>query len=688
MPKEKIQRGRRGERQKRKLNETQHHDDAASKRLRTFRAPDDDNAATKIDVKQRELGHGGDIDANLQFFKGTVFYGLLTAEEQSYFKRADQMLEFDQFMHADERTLFLDSLWLEVNGKELKVACSQSCSRLLERLIGVSTAVQLKLLFQRLRGHFLDLVQHRFASHCCEALFLRSAPIITDELVAGDYGQSYEGVDPDPGPSMESLLLDAIDELERDVGYLMTHQYGSHSLRLLILLLAGRPLNNMATAMILRSKNKERITSAAQDSASVESRHIDRSVPSSFSNALEKIQTQAIETLDTSALRTLATHKLASPVLQLLLEIELSRQLNSECSLMKKLLPNVPQSEDAANPPFVHGLLYDPIGSHMLESVLQYAPGTIFKPLYRASVLPNLRTIARNDVASFVLTKAIERLGSHDLDIAIKTLTPEVTMMIANSRTSLLRCVLERCAAKAVDCSSITTQLQNYFDGPGPHFLQQMLQITDENPSDHELHARPTQSPSDSVKMHWSLLAQSMIALGGRPREVIFEGLLAVDKSVLLEIAKHRSATHVAQAALTQDGSTNAFRRNFIANFSGLIPQMTLDAVASHVVDALWTATSNLRHVRDTFAEEMLPCEAEMKASPCGKAVWRNWSMDLYKRHRAAWVAKSKATEKARATKTEKRVKSNLEGARERFAKCHPRQFGPTRQATSARALA
>lgn len=77
------------------------------------------------------------------------FYGMLDEDEQEYFKRADEMLELNQFGDPEERSMFLASVWKEADGKELKIANSQSCSRLMERLILLSTPEQLKSLFQK-----------------------------------------------------------------------------------------------------------------------------------------------------------------------------------------------------------------------------------------------------------------------------------------------------------------------------------------------------------------------------------------------------------------------------------------------------------------------------------------------------------------------------------------------------------
>jgi nucleolar protein 9 len=81
-----------------------------------------------------------------------VFFGLLTEEEQEYFARAGELLELNNIEGGDERRVFVRNLYKEMNGKEMKVACSQSCSRLMERLILVSGPEELKDLWTAWSG--------------------------------------------------------------------------------------------------------------------------------------------------------------------------------------------------------------------------------------------------------------------------------------------------------------------------------------------------------------------------------------------------------------------------------------------------------------------------------------------------------------------------------------------------------
>lgn len=139
MPKEHKKRGRRDEHKKRKRDLD---DDASAKRHKH----DDAGPLAAADDAVQQLANGQASRPD-----DTPFYGMLDEQELEYFRKADEMLELNQFESADDRDIFLASVWKEADGKELKIANSQS-SRLLERLILLSSPEQLKSLFQKFSG--------------------------------------------------------------------------------------------------------------------------------------------------------------------------------------------------------------------------------------------------------------------------------------------------------------------------------------------------------------------------------------------------------------------------------------------------------------------------------------------------------------------------------------------------------
>ena len=144
MPKENKKRGRREE-NKRKREREQEEAEGPSKRQKS------EDAQDEIKFYDQEDGQE-DAYAPYSGPGELPFYGSLGEDEQEYFKRADSMLELNQFADPEEGELFLANVYKEAKGKELKIANSQSCSRLMERLILLSTPSQLKMLFQTFSG--------------------------------------------------------------------------------------------------------------------------------------------------------------------------------------------------------------------------------------------------------------------------------------------------------------------------------------------------------------------------------------------------------------------------------------------------------------------------------------------------------------------------------------------------------
>lgn len=154
MPKEHKKRGRREEKKRKREAE---EEQAVDKRQKSNEADDRDTT-----VEDYQEADGADYIPIAR--PGEIpFYGLLDEEEQEYFKHADSMLELNQFKDEEERELFLANVYKEANGKELKIANSQSCSRLMERLILMSTPDQLKALFHKFSG---QCVSHNIVCVC------------------------------------------------------------------------------------------------------------------------------------------------------------------------------------------------------------------------------------------------------------------------------------------------------------------------------------------------------------------------------------------------------------------------------------------------------------------------------------------------------------------------------------------
>ena len=111
----------------------------------------------------------------------------------------------------------------------------------------------------------------------------------------------------------KKLFLSTLDELEGNLGYLMTDAFASHTLRVLLVILSGRPIEDTNTKNLVRSKKAETITSAGSTLTTTNANTESRTVPRSFNDALDHMISSMVAGLDTTYLRALATHPTGKP---------------------------------------------------------------------------------------------------------------------------------------------------------------------------------------------------------------------------------------------------------------------------------------------------------------------------------------------------------------------------------------
>ncbi|KKF96840.1 Nucleolar protein 9 [Ceratocystis platani] len=615
----------------------------------------------------------GDEDGNQGYGNGAPereFFGMLTDEEQEYFRSADEVLELNQFPTPEDRRIFLANVYKEARGKELKLASSQSCSRLMERLILLSTRKQKKHLFEQFAGHFLSLVQHRFASHCCETLFLQSAPVVSlelggvsEELLDGDVEDDFMDVDENgkkkTHSSMEDMFLLTLDELDGQLNVLLTDRYGSHTLRVLLIVLSGRPLEDAKTKSLLKSKNAEHISVPGAIANSSELTKQARPVPANFTFAVKKIIGDLTATMDPAGIRILARHPTGNPLLQLLVEIDLSLQPKGKKktgteepadSLLSRILPDAPESLSNPESPasdFFNSMIYDPLGSRLIETIITHAPSKTFKALQTNMFDARIHAYARNDVASYPAIRALERMSGKDLSEAIDKITPTIGSLIERQRFNVVKALLERASARNI--RDRIDGLRNAIVsacGHDPKNIVPVLCALRKDAKDAKDAQKVAQKNTlERAAAHGAQLVAAMLTVAGPPTKAVQTSLLSLRGDELLALGTTSpSSASILVTALEQPSLNQFFHKALIA---GLVPHSVALATNNHghrVVEAIISVPTRGDgrsvpfHIKEQVMAQMGARETEMRESWAGRAVWRAWKGDFWKRKRLDWV--------------------------------------------------
>lgn len=670
MPRERQKRGRRAEAKQRseKRKRDDETEDSVAKRQKSSNVDTNEAWSGGDYISSHQIADGSNEYGD-QFYENTPFYGFLDPQEQAYFSHANELLDLDNWGSEEEKALFTERVFEEADGKELKVACSQGCSRIMEKLISSASPKQLKQIFKKFQGNFLYLSQHRFASHCCECLFTYLAPVVSQEMKQKTK-KEHNDDEEQPEDRAEDLFLGVPTEFEGNWGYLLTERFASHTIRVLLLVFAGEPLETQTTVVASRKKENVDITKSVTDTNAKSGK---RAIPPSFNDTLQKMMNDLVFGIDNTYLRALATHPVGNPVMQVLLQLELTHLGKSRAkdpnSIVRRLIPDESLDAGSQTIPFLRGLLYDPVGSRLLETVVRYTPGKMFKGFFKNFFRENLGTFARNEIASYVVVQVLERLSKEDLESSMEAILPQVSSLVERSRLIVIKSLIERGAVRGASLKPLADALEAAYGNSPDSRLKKILRLTDEESPAKEQKARERYPE----RIHGSLLAQAMLKMPGNLCEMIQSALLAVNTDTLMTIAKDSAASHVLQQALTQSSGTLKFRRRLAPRFFGHMKNLALDSVGSHVIDSLWFATQDIIFVKERFAAELAAHEPVLRDSFLGRAVWKNWAMDLYGQHKGHWVSVAKGAEKRSGDHSVDkalggRPKSQIDLARDRFA--------------------
>lgn len=595
----------------------------------------------------------------------TVFFGLVDSNEIDYFKQAESTLNVNAFDNDDERAGFIRSVLEESRGKELKLVTNQICSKLMERLVLFASDRQLKNVFHQFAGHFPALAHHKYSSHVLETLLVRSAALIEKELV-NEYVKEDGEEDEDDfvsSTTMESMFIEMMNLLQPYWHSMIQHQYASHVMRIIILIISAKELPSTTMAnSALRSK-KSKIARKMIEIKDNDDFNRAFQVPPSFKDQLKSLLTAVVMPLDTKSARELAIHKVASPVLQLILRVEgIVDRERKVWHLIFLLEKEGPDSKEEA---FVEYLLSDSVGSHFLEAIIKNdgARMKYIERLYKLYMRERVLKLSKRATTGVYIVQALLfKLKPAEVEHILDEVIPALSALISISENQNID------LGKAIIDASISRGNYRRDELIEQLFLKFAPNYNVTEPSDDtttelfENILQLTGSTLGNTRDDWPTAEE-------RRRSLFLEKLMEYDYSFvvcswlncmalpsekLIQMCLHGVFSHVIENALrikpASDGEAKdilIMRKKFLNLFQGKIFELACNSYGSHIVDKLWDFTIFLPMYKDRIASEMVANSARVKESTYGRLVWKNWSMELFTRKKFDWKALVKAQEQA-----------------------------------------
>lgn len=624
---------------------------------------DESVAEREITSSDHQIDHDADTK-NKDPSGKTVFYGLVDANEIDYFKQAESTLNINAFENEEDRRGFVRSVLEEARGKELKLVTNQICSKLMERLVLSSTDNQLKLLFLLFESHFVALSHHKYSSHVIETLLVKAASVIEKELI-NEFNQDDEGEDDENSIStpMETLFIQMLREFKPHVRAMVDHQYSSHVLRLLILIIAAKELpSSTLSNSTLRSK-KSKIARKMIEIKDTDDFNRSFQVPPSFKGELRDILTSLSKDQEMKPFRELCIHKVASPVIQLAIQVE--GIVDRERTIWHLVFLPESLPKDSQEEAFVEYLLSDSVGSHFLEATIKNGGARMkyVERLYKLYMKDRVLKLAkRSTTGVYIIQALLLKLKPVEIEHILDEIVPELSNLISiseNQNLDLGKSIIDASISRGnYRREEIIDQLfakfapnynrHNPSTDVSTEFLENTLQLTG--------------STLGNTKDDWPTAEE-------RKRSLFLEKLMEYDFSFVIcvwlnflalpierfiQMCFHGVFSHVVEHSLVvipyADGEGEPkkiliLRKRYLNIFQGQVVGLSCNSYGSHIVDKLWDFTIFLPMYKDRIATELVSESKKVKESIYGRLVWKNWSLELFTRKKYDWKALVKQQE-------------------------------------------
>ncbi|KAK4511943.1 uncharacterized protein ATC70_003942 [Mucor velutinosus] len=615
-------------------------------------APAPNNVAT-------QEGPGG-VVFNDQHFQAAHF-GEVDEELLGYFKNVEQTLDDPHFETGEDQRLFVENVYSEVDGNEFRLSTNYSCSLILEKLLKVSDSFQLRVFMDKLSGKTVELFAHRFASHVCQTLLTLAADVVEREQLEGVSANETSPLKEGEGEllSMEKLILGVCEDIKPHVGGLISQQFASHDIRILLFVLAGKRIDESGDIKgQLRSKKSTQYKKENNDTFTKSSVRLTptRKVPDSFKAMFRTLTTELAINMSETEVRTLSVHKVANPVLQLLLEMQENDKEGQKAKniLIDRILWGIvtdidSKEENRDRDSWFETMVRDPVGSHLLEVIVKCAPDAIYRKIFKTYLKGKLEKFSMHPISNFVIQNLITHVRkSKQLDQMMAELGKSFEKLLKFGKYGVIRSLVDasvrmESSQKAV-VDAIAVALHMTEDAQRKEFVNCCMRMWtyeqwNEASEDEKL---------DLYKFHLqgSLIVQGIMKMEADVNAIVTNSFLSQRPDTVYRWCFSPAGSRAFESIVASPNVNAKMKKKIMRDLSGKYTALAKDKFGSHILDKCWAAADI--DSKEKIAAELVKHEHELASHYIGKSILWTCKIDQYKRRHDDWVEREKGAERKR----------------------------------------
>ncbi|XP_067650762.1 nucleolar protein 9-like [Haliotis asinina] len=570
--------------------------------------------------------------------------GFLNDHTLDYYRRVFETLTD---IDGEEKDLFLNNVFSQMESEAIKVSQNQTVSRFIERFLEHAKPHHIRQLLSALSEDWSTVSTDRFASHVFQNIIALSPKCVQQR---GDNSEEEK--------SVKDMLLEFCEYACENLETMLMDTYASHILRVLLEVLGGVDVSTD----IIRSRMSQ---AQAKDEKLWPKKN---NPPEEYGPWFKKIFKKIFSLCDYSDHLKDAS---SSPVFQTILLILKQRDPESCRKYVKKILKKsgltqLKDEEDSGKEEeaevMLPALVRNEVGAYLVQQIVAVSlgdegEGKVYKAIFKGRLL----SYAVDRSANYILQTLIDRVTDKELfEEIFDELMKYVEDILAMHHVGLLSKLASGCERNCTRQDGFVRALMEAFHCATPDSRQTALAplllslstyevFYKEEDSEQENEVKTSSSSANpqqltTVNYHGSVLMQNLLKF--RKPKLVVTSLLELKPAELKLVASDRCGSHVLDIFFESETVEEKMKSSLLQKMKGLFLDISCDRNGSRTLESIWKNCSAQQKV--VIAEELSKHADRLHSNKFGHFVYRNLAISQFQTHRKLWMSQQGVTAQKR----------------------------------------
>lgn len=556
----------------------------------------------------------------------------------NYYKRVTETLN-EGFACNEDRELFLDNVFNQLEDDGPKVCRLASTSRVLEKLISDAQEKNILQLLKVFSQDWTILLTDRFGSHVLQKLICQIPRCLCNH-------QEEEGQETD---TIQTYFRNLCKFLKENFVEVWTDVYGSHIIRVVLQVLGGADVGQQ----VIRSR-----LSRNQIKDSQEEMKMNKYSPN---EKFKKILLKFAKLIFTSeTLNVQICSQTSNPLIQTILLV-LHKVNDVRCQKYLRKLLNLPGLFDS-NEESLPVIAKDEVGSFMVEQILNLSSAEFYTELYGKFFKGKLLLFAVHPVGNFILQRVITNVKEKEhYEEIFGELCGFIEDMLAVNHLGVVTRLAEACHRLGCNQEKLLRCLKGAF-----HCLEPVERQTKVAPllislttydvyyntaDSDDTKAEETKETSEkkpavltNINYHGSVLVQHLLKFGN-PKQMV-TSLLELKPVELKNLSCDPCGSHIIDTFFESSTIGEKSREAFISRIKGQYLDIACNRNGSRTLEMMWKNINITQKI--TIATELGKHEAKIRGDRFGFYVHKNLGLFQFVHRKKEWEETQSANIKKR----------------------------------------